>query len=552
MTETVPHRSWALAGCLAAALLFFFANRAAYQGYFSDDDLDNLGWPTFVANNVYYHGLLALKSEATNFRPVGFLYYRYLYRTFHLNFPPYVIALQLVHGLNVTLLFLLLRRLDFSAFAAACGALFYLFHAAVLEIYWKPMYVFDLLCATLCLITLLLYLRGQWILAVATFWLAYKTKEIAVMLPIALASWEWLCGERKWKRLIPFFLISLNFGLQALWLNRTMHQGSPYAMRFSRSFLLDTGAFYSSSIFFVPYAGLTVLLLPIWLRDRRLYVGLICAAALLVPMLVLPGRKESVYWYIPIIGLAIAVAAIASRTPSWAIALFFALWLPWNYIVLREKRRSILALADENRWYTTGLIEYARHVPPLKAVVYEGIPEHMHYWGVNGAIHQAFGQQVDAVWYQDARAPEAMAKVPMAIVSYYPVPRIVKGRLRTRNELQSYIRFSDEVPKSQLGAGFRIDNKSDQSWIQPHAEIVLFRPLGSREFEVLASVPAGDRARITAFEDEAALGEQELQGSRPLRWRLPDGASGNKKIVLATEMPGNSAIAIQAIGYLEP
>src|SRR5579863_5888984 len=227
MTDATARRSWALlAGFLAAALLFFFANRAAYHGYFSDDDLDNLGWPTFVANDVYYRALLTPKLGELNFRPVGDLYYRYLYRAFHLNFPPYVVALQFVHGLNVTLLFLLLRRLDFSTLAAGSGALFYLFHAAVLEIYWKPMYIFDLLCATLCLTTLVLYVEGRWILALASFWLAYKSKEVAVMLPVGLLLWEWLLGRRAWKRLIPYFAISLSFGLQAIWHNRDISPGN--------------------------------------------------------------------------------------------------------------------------------------------------------------------------------------------------------------------------------------------------------------------------------------------------------------------------------------
>ena len=52
--------------------------------------------------------------------------------------------------------------------------------------------------------------------------------------------------------------------------------------------------------------------------------------------------------------LAIAVAAVASKAPSWAIALFFVAWFPLNYVILCDKSREILALADEDRWYTTG------------------------------------------------------------------------------------------------------------------------------------------------------------------------------------------------------
>src|SRR5690349_15182573 len=190
---------WVSIAFLAAAVLFYSANRAAYKGYFSDDDLDNLGWPTFVGNDTFYTGLITPKFLPTNFRPAGFLYYRLMGRIWKLDYPPYVVVMQLFHGLNVILLFLVLRRLGLPDLAAMSGALFYAFHAAVMEAYWKPMYVFDVLCGTFCLITLLLYIRGQWVLALPAFWLAYKSKEIAVMLPLGLLAYEWLLGRREWR-----------------------------------------------------------------------------------------------------------------------------------------------------------------------------------------------------------------------------------------------------------------------------------------------------------------------------------------------------------------
>jgi len=48
------------------------------------------------------------------------------------------------------------------------------------------MYVFDLLCGTLCVASVLLWARGRWILSFLAFWLAYKSKELAVMLPAVL------------------------------------------------------------------------------------------------------------------------------------------------------------------------------------------------------------------------------------------------------------------------------------------------------------------------------------------------------------------------------
>jgi hypothetical protein len=568
MTPPTPSVRWIpIAFFLAAAVLFYFANRAAYKGYFSDDDLTNIGWPTFVGNNVFYHGLVTPKFDGSNFRPVGFLYYRIMGRTFKLHYKPYVAVVQVFHALNVIILFFLLRRLNLSEVAAGAGALFYAFHAAVMAAYWKPMYVFDLLCATLCLLTLLLYIRGHWILALPLFWLAYKSKEIAVMLPVALLAYEWLLGRRNWERLIPFFAISLCFGVQALVHNTHLPPENTYTMHFTPQLLWGSIGFYSSAIFFLPFAGLALLALPVFVRDRRLYLGLILMASTLLPMLLLTTRVATVYMYVPMIGLAIAVAAVASRVPSWTVAAFFVIWLPLNYAMLLPSRKAILAQADEARWYLTGLRNYASRIPPVKTIVFEGTPPYMEPWGVEGAILQAFGVHADVVWYRDRNVAQAMAKVPMAIVTYYSVPHIVRGMLRIRNELQSEINFSDKTPDSQFGDGwYPTDATSPIHWASPKAEVTLYRPAGSQEFEIACSVPERNLvqegpSKVTVLEDGHSLGVQSLfdPKGQTLRWKLHDGAVGNERIMIVSEPIRHGAgdsrdygIAIKSLGYVAP
>src|SRR5260370_1318671 len=120
-------RSWIPLACFfMAAVLFYFVNRPAYNGYFSDDDFANIGWPTQIGSDVYYKALVSTKPDELNFRPFAYLYYRFMGRVFKLHYEPYVAVLQVFHGLNVILLFLLLGRLSFSQIAAGAGALFYL------------------------------------------------------------------------------------------------------------------------------------------------------------------------------------------------------------------------------------------------------------------------------------------------------------------------------------------------------------------------------------------------------------------------------------------
>src|SRR5260370_1807430 len=184
----------------------------------------------------------------------------------------------------------------------------------------------------------------------------------------------------------------------------------------------------------------------------------------------------------------------------------------------------------------------------------------MEPWGIEGANHHAFGMFVDVEWYRDPKVEQAMAKVPMAIVSYYPVPHIVKGMLRTRNELQSEVNFKDLAPESQFGDGwYRGEVTSDMRWASPRAEVTLYRPAGSKEFEISCSVPAGS-SKVTVLEDGHALGVQTLSdpNGQALRWKLPVGGAGDKRIAILSEpvryLPDDLhryGLAMKSLRYVE-
>src|SRR5258708_5148685 len=134
-------RKYAPLACfLAATVLFYFASRPAYRGYFSEDDLATLSWASVAGADTYYGEILSPKSNDLNFRPFAALYYSFLGRTAKLHYVPYVVVLQLLHILNVALLILLLRELGFSWSAVSAGALFYAFQAPTMEPYSQPMF----------------------------------------------------------------------------------------------------------------------------------------------------------------------------------------------------------------------------------------------------------------------------------------------------------------------------------------------------------------------------------------------------------------------------
>src|SRR5471030_774732 len=199
---------------LLMAALFLAMNRGAYRGYFQDDEIDNLSWAPQVPVTDFLKGVVTPRFFVNNFRPVGHFYFHAGEGFFGLEFPGYVAVIHAIHLLNVWLLWLLARRLGAAPLPAGAACAFFAFHMALFDAVWKPMYVFDVGCAAFCLLSLLFYSRGRWVLSFAAFWLAYKCKELAVMLPAVLACYELWFGKRRWKPLAPFFLAAASFGIQ--------------------------------------------------------------------------------------------------------------------------------------------------------------------------------------------------------------------------------------------------------------------------------------------------------------------------------------------------
>ena len=165
------------------AALFLAMNRGAYRGYFSDDEVDNLSWTPFVSGVGFAKALATPLFLEYNFRPVGHFYFKEMEKYFGLDFPKYVLGIHVFHLFNAWLLWVLARRLGAAPFSAGAAVLFFAFHMALFDALWKPMYVFDVLCGTLCLLSIVFYTGRRWVLSFLAFWMAYKSKELAVTLP---------------------------------------------------------------------------------------------------------------------------------------------------------------------------------------------------------------------------------------------------------------------------------------------------------------------------------------------------------------------------------
>ena len=504
------------------------ANRGAYKNYFQADSIDNLALAQSLGPRDFLEPLLVPKVSFDNFRPVGMLFFNFMGRAFGLWFPPYVGVLQLLHILNALLIVWLLRRLQFSLAASCVGAVFFTVNMALFSVHWEPMYVFDLLCGTLCLLSLIAYVDRHWIVSLVLFWFAYRAKEIAVMLPAVLATYELVLASRRWKRLIPFFALSAVLVVQAL-INNAARQ-SDYTLRFDPASIWQCMTFYSGEILLVPFAAYGIILLAVVVRGRRLWFGLASFCFLMLPLLALPGRLAAAYLYVPLIGIAVVIGALAHRHPKAVLAALLLVWIPWNFVNLRRLRKAEIARGDTARIYVANIVKAAQQHPNISTYLYNQLP--MPWYVIPAVVHLVHHEHEDVtvLAVDDPKAAGPLASQPLVLLDWEPAP--IPGSVVTLAHTPEtpdvgHITMNRFTPLWQFESGWNFGERGPYRWIEPSAVVRLTRPTGGAHFELTANVTKEylnyvHRSHLRVVIDGRLIGERDFDhpGLEVLRWNL--------------------------------
>jgi hypothetical protein len=509
---------------LAIIGLFVTFSKLAFQSYFTDDDFSNLALARFVPWISLFKSLFSLRLELL-VRPAGILYYKILGSTAHFHFAAYVAVLQALHIATSLMLWLFLRRLGIRTAAAAVGFLFFALHMSTLPAYWKPMYVFDVLCGFFVIASLLFYQREHFFVSLLCAWLAFKSKEMELMLPLVLLLYEWRIRKRAtlaWRPLVPFFVMSVCFGLQGLMLPKGPETW--YTPHLTLGGVWSGLAYYGGKLLYVHLAGVPISVGLLFLRQRLVTFGVISFWTLLVPMLFFAGHQAGVYLYVPLLAFALVVAAVADTKPWWAV-LFLVIWIPASYEQLRQERNPILALGHENRPYVTQALVSIATPPVPQAIIYDGTPSEFHPWGQEGLFSFALDKFGLPIYRMDA--PEAMEVIrrPGSILLSWNVRR---HRLRRESfpgedhEI-AYIDFAETNPIWQLKQGWT-GLEGNCRWVTAQSVISLREPRGDLTFamEVILAPGQGERLHqiLRVSSQTQSIGEYQFttSASRRLTW----------------------------------
>jgi hypothetical protein len=377
---------------------FFLMTYRSFHGYFGNDDIYTLAWTHLQSPMFFLKDTLnfeTLNTEAL-YRPFGALAFNILYGIFGLNFFAFHLIANGIHLFNVFCLYRLIQKLVPGRYCALLGAFIFSFHIANLHIYWF-VYLGDLLCASLLLLSLSLYIESagtfnlKYFLAFCFFIFALRSKEIAFTFPLILTMYEILVRRKisEWKTSLkqvaitnwPFYAIAILAIFMKLSAYLHVEREHPYAITLSLNSIMESLHFYlGTALTFQNFSLITaaVLLfmaaiLPFIFRSTILAFAFWFILISLIPVLPLAAHRTDYYLYIPLIGISLYIAELfhclqntITKVRPKAVFYFhfltFALCIVYSVTNLKQKARNeeyLLNLTRKNR-------EFIQLLQPLK------------------------------------------------------------------------------------------------------------------------------------------------------------------------------------------
>ena len=284
------------------------------------DEIGNL--PRFLTG-LTWRGVNILPHFAYNDRPVGFMLERWWFEIFGFNYRPQLLCFLSIHFANLLLGFFLMRRMGASALATLAALCVFATVTTTAQTATFIGAIFDVLCLFLMLASTLAFLSkkpGAAVLSAFLFFLALRTKEFAIVLPVLLLALAY-CEKnlrRLWIHLVIWAVFLVQYAVLIRRMIPSMPAGNPYTIRADPRTILTSFVYFTSLIFHEdghPRRGPVILLLVVAMAAYALYrrrgwiLWTVAAYALtLLPVAIIPGNRAPFYVYAPAMFLLFAAA----------------------------------------------------------------------------------------------------------------------------------------------------------------------------------------------------------------------------------------------------
>lgn len=334
---------------------------AFHYPFFVADDWDWL----YSAQFSSYRDLAVVWPGAVyNDRPVGALVIKLMYQLFGLNSEKFYFFQLGLHTLNCLLLFWIAKRYVGSSGAFLAAVLAGTWVVANDAVIWTAA-IFDLFGTTLCLISIYFWQISKhskqiiWgILGALVYFLAIRTKEFAITVPILILVIGVLLEGQSWKKafkcLLPYCLVMVVLGLWYLRLllgSQLMGGNDAYALRADG--VLDNLGYYLETLFYenvwdpqrsvwhkvhlalyVLSTGCLVWGLAFSNQFRKVFLVAIAGFLLLLgPTLLLKNHLGELYLYAPHFFIAFGIGGLyfTNHFLRLPVVLLIGLLIAWPF-----------------------------------------------------------------------------------------------------------------------------------------------------------------------------------------------------------------------------
>ncbi|NOU73886.1 hypothetical protein GC098_21210 [Paenibacillus sp. LMG 31458] len=393
---------------------------------------DDYSWLNTVKFNSYSDIFNFIPQSKYNDRSVGTIFIKLLFDSFGMDFIKHHVWLLLLHMINTILLFSFIKKVlkeinynNAKFLPLIVVVIFGIFPRSLMAVQWDAA-IFDLLGATLILLVLNIYvlrnLMVQYkvfhtIIIVVLYYLALRTKEMALTLPVILFIYETikisilnnlslktiLSSIKNNKLLIVLCFIMISYFLLLNHLpsagNMTEDVTSPYYLSFNpidifKSLLKYLILYLNYTIpdfTFTKFNKLTITLLVFYIisfvisvyylvkkKNYILILVFLAIAAAFSPVLPMKNMQHILYLYIPSIFLSIFFAIFLNfivsviKPVSFKISFILVLILSGYLLTFSEGISNFkeywLSVSDNNRISITQLYQIKK--PEKGATIY--------------------------------------------------------------------------------------------------------------------------------------------------------------------------------------